>query len=222
VIGMIDLERKAVTTKGLVSSSLLAVGFCTFSYYLLDIRISYYFRSINPLVEILFRYITSLGKSTWYLIISMIMFLASRYVYKNYLAANKAIFIFLTIAISGIINDIIKYCLGRYRPNALFYDHLYGFGFFGHSYSMTSFPSGHANTITAVMLASYFLIPKYRWLYIVIAVSVIASRVVLCEHYLSDVVFGAYLAILTTVHLKSVFVRRDIGIFPVVPKDLAL
>jgi len=219
---MIDLERKAVRTKVLVSSSLLVIGFCTFSYYLLDIRISCYFRSINPLVEILFRYITSLGKSTWYLIISMIMFITSRYVYKSYLVASKSIFIFLTIAVSGIINDIVKYCLGRYRPNALFYDHLYGFDFLEHSYSMTSFPSGHANTITAVMLAAYFLIPKYRWLYIVIAVSVIASRVVLCEHYLSDVVFGSYLAMLTTVYLKSVFVRRNIGIFPVVLKDPAL
>jgi membrane-associated phospholipid phosphatase len=220
--GMIEQEWKAVQPKVWASSSLLIIGFCSLSYYYLDIPIASYFRATDPRVENTFRYITSLGKSTWYLVASMLVFVVSKYLYHKDLISVKAIFIFLATAISGIINDIIKYSLGRYRPRALFYDHLYGFSFFGSSYSVTSFPSGHANTITALMLALYFLIPEFRWLYVIIAVLVIASRVVLCDHFLSDVVFGSYLAVLTTVYLKSAFIRRDMDIFPKTLKGQAI
>jgi membrane-associated phospholipid phosphatase len=201
---------------------LFVVLFCTFSYYFLDIRIACYFRSIDSWIQHTFEYITELGKSTWYLIISAVLFLAFKYFYKDTVLSGAALFVFLSITISGLTTDLLKYLLGRYRPNALFDQNLYGFAFFEFKYSMVSFPSGHANTITAVMLALYFLIPKYGWLCLIIAVMVIASRVVLCEHYLSDVVFGSYLAILTTVYLKNAFVRNQMGAFPVTLKAQAL
>ena len=222
MIGMIEQEWKTVQPKVWASSFLLVIGFCSVSYYYLDIPIASYFRAVDPRVESTFRYITSLGKSTWYLVASMLVFVVSKYLYHKELISGKAIFVFLAIAISGIVNNSIKYSLGRYRPRALFYDYLYGFSYFGFSYSVTSFPSGHANTITALMLALYFLIPEYRWLYLTIAVLVIASRVVLCDHFLSDVVFGSYLAILTTVYVKSAFIRRRIEIFPGVLKGQAI
>jgi membrane-associated phospholipid phosphatase len=214
MIGMVEQEWKAVQPKLWASSFLLIIGFCSLSYYYLDIPIASYFRAVDPRVESTFRYITGLGNSTWYLVASMLAFVVSKYLYHEDIISNKAIFIFLTIAISGIVNNSIKYSLGRYRPRVLFYDYLYGFSYLGFSYSVTSFPSGHANTITALMLALYFLIPEYRWLYLMVAVLVIASRVVLCDHFLSDVVFGSYLAIVTTVYVKSAFIRRRIEIFP--------
>jgi undecaprenyl-diphosphatase len=53
---------------------------------------------------------------------------------------------------------------------------------------ITSFPSGHASTIVALMLALYFISPKYRVIYFIIAFVIVISRVFVCHHYLTDVV----------------------------------
>jgi undecaprenyl-diphosphatase len=94
----------------------------------------------------------------------------------------------------------------------LFDEGLYGFTFFQSGYAFNSFPSGHANTITAVAVALYFIYPRFRHFYALVAVLVIVSRLVLGSHYLGDVVAGAYLGILTTFYLKSIFGRKGISL----------
>jgi hypothetical protein len=46
-----------------------------------------------------------------------------------------------------------------------FEEQLYGFDFFQLKGKITSFPSGHASTIVALMLSLYFINPKYRVIY---------------------------------------------------------
>jgi len=189
--------------------SLLAViGFSVFSYYYIDIPAANYCRSIGPLSRMIFAYTTDLGKSTWYLIVSAGMFLVFRYISINIELSNRFLFIFVSISVSGILTNIIKFIFGRYRPDALIESNLYGIAFFEHSFIKTSFPSGHSNTITALMLALYFLYPRYWILYIILAITVVSSRVILLDHFVSDVVFGSFLAIVTTMHIKSIFYRK--------------
>jgi membrane-associated phospholipid phosphatase len=181
---------------------------CLLSYFYLDRSIAYYFRSIDSKVIAVFSVITLLGNSTGYLIVTALLFIVFRFIHTNMKLACRSLFVFLAVAISGLLTDMLKYVFARYRPIALFEDGLYGFDFFQFKYRMTSFPSGHANTITALMLAMYFMFPKYKLVYISIAVLVIASRVVLCDHFLSDVLFGACLAGLTTFYLVDYFTRK--------------
>jgi membrane-associated phospholipid phosphatase len=192
--------------------SVVAVGFCLFSYYYLDIRIAYYCNSIAPPVKSIFEHITGFGKSTWYLVGSVLCYLYFKFISIDNRLSSKSIFIFLAIVISGVITDILKYILGRYRPEALFQQDLYGFVYFQHSHSMTSFPSGHANTITALVFSLYLIYPRYWPIHILIALLIMASRVVISAHYLSDVVFGSYLAILTTLYIRDVFIRKNVNV----------
>ncbi|TAL65182.1 MAG: phosphatase PAP2 family protein, partial [Legionella sp.] len=62
--------------------------------------------------------------------------------------------------------------------------------------SFWSFPSGHAVTIAAVVSGLGVLIPKYFYYLLAIALLVAASRVMLCRHYLSDVMIGFYYSML--------------------------
>jgi membrane-associated phospholipid phosphatase len=192
---------------------------CLFSYFYLDRSIAYFFRSIDPKVMALFKIITQLGNSKWYLIPTALTFIIFRFIHTNMKLACRSLFIFLVISVSGLLTDILKYVVARYRPVLLFEDGLYGFDFFQFAYGMTSFPSGHANTITALMLAMYFMFPKYRLVYIAIALLVIASRVVLCHHFLSDVLFGACLAGVTTFYLTAYFRRKHSEIFALKKHD---
>jgi membrane-associated phospholipid phosphatase len=202
----------------LVGSSVIALGLCLFSYHYLDIRIAYYCNSIAPPVKNIFEHITGFGKSTWYLVGSVLFFLYFKFIRINNKLSSRSMFVFLAIVISGVITDIIKYILGRYRPEALFQQDLYGFVCFQHSHSMTSFPSGHANTITAFMFSLYLIYPRYWLVFFLVALLVMASRIVICAHYLSDVVFGAYLAILSTLYIRDVFIRRNVNIASVTPQ----
>jgi membrane-associated phospholipid phosphatase len=208
MISMANNGRATRRTLVLLSSLSAVIGFSLYSYYYLDIPVASYCRSIGPLPKMIFRYATDFGKSTWYLIVSAGMFLVFRYISRNIELSNKFLFIFLSISVSGIITDIIKFIFGRYRPNALFESKQYGFTFFEHLAIKTSFPSGHSNTITALMLALYFLYPRYWILYVALSIIVISSRVALCDHYISDVVFGSFLAIVTTFYIKSIFYRN--------------
>jgi len=81
----------------------------------------------------------------------------------------------------------------------------YGFNFFETSSDLTSFPSGHASNITALMLSLYFIYPKYRNIYIIAAFLVIISRVIISAHFFTDVLAGSYLATITTLIVKSYF-----------------
>jgi membrane-associated phospholipid phosphatase len=93
-----------------------------------------------------------------------------------------------------------------------FNEQLYGFEFFQLQGKITSFPSGHDSTIVALMLSLYFISPKYRVMYFLIAFVVVISRVLVCHHYLTDVVFGSYVAVITTLCLKQFLGKSGIAI----------
>jgi membrane-associated phospholipid phosphatase len=202
-------------TKEHLIGFILMSGLCLASYSYLDKSIAQYCAFVDPRIIYIFEIITQLGSSKAYLIMSLISFILFRFVRKNMAIAYRSLFIFIAVAISGLLTDLLKYGFARYRPVLLLQSNLYGFDFFQYQYEMTSFPSGHANTITALMLAVYFMYPRYPLVFALIALLVIASRVILCAHFLSDVLFGGYLAMVTTACLKDCFARRNIDIFAV-------
>lgn len=119
-------------------------------------------------------------------------------------------FIFLSVALSGLLNSAIKYGLGRYRPRYLFDEGLYGFTFFNHSWAMNSFPSGHSQAIFAAMTALTLVFPRYDIAFIAVAVLVAVSRVLTTVHFFSDAVMGAWLGTFVTLALYRALTRRGI------------
>ncbi|HUN55392.1 MAG TPA: phosphatase PAP2 family protein [Smithella sp.] len=180
------------------------------SYFFWDIPLARYCRQLNLSVINIFDIITRLGLSTWYIVASIILYIFFRYIYKNYLNASRALFVFLSVSISGILVDVVKWIAGRYRPIELFNHGYFGFKFFDVGYEWTSFPSGHAQTAFALATAATILKPRLGIPLFVIAGVVGISRIILNAHYLSDVIAGAGIGILLTLVIKYFFDLKQI------------
>ena len=188
------------------TTTLLAIGiivFIIFSLFFIDIPVARFCKSLDKNVKDIFEFITPLGISTGYLVGSFSLFLLLKYYYRRQIYANRALFLFASIAVSGIIAVILKWVMGRFRPKVLFEGDLYGFNFFATIYEKTSFPSGHAATAFSLALALSLFFPRYRILLFAFALIVGASRVIIASHYLSDMAGGAFVAVMTVFFLRK-------------------
>ena len=192
----------------------IVVLFCVIGYFAFDLTIAKYCNSIfsNYKIRRILKDISNLGIATFYLICSAVLFMFFRFMRKKEIWSNRALFVFLSISLSGMLVLITKFIFGRYRPKMFFKEQLYGFEFFQLKGKITSFPSGHASTIVALMLALYFISPKYRVIYFIIAFVIVISRVFVCHHYLTDVVVGSYVAVITTLCIKQFLDKSGIAI----------
>ncbi len=187
---------------------------CALSFFLLDRPAAFYFHAMPDSRKEFFEIATRLGISTWYIVASAAAFICFKFIRKNEMRSNRALLVFLSVALSGLLVDLLKYCLGRARPSMLFEANAYGFYFLHTRYGFTSCPSGHAATIAALALALYYLYPKGKYLYTAAAILVMASRVVLTAHFPSDVAAGAYVGLLTTYCLKFGLEAKGFGVGP--------
>jgi lipid A 4'-phosphatase len=121
-------------------------------------------------------------------------------------------FLFLSIATSGVIVDILKVVFGRARPKLLFQSDIFGFMWLGWNADHWSFPSGHSATIVALMTALWYLWPQHVLFYVLAAAIVAGSRVVVGAHFLADALAGALVAILTTRSVARIFARGGINL----------
>jgi len=135
--------------------------------------------------------ITALGNGIGVLLISFLLFLWWRR--EQNPKAREALFVFSSVLLAGIIVDILKPIIGRARPKILFQEGFYGFDPFSFTSSYWSMPSGHSSTAFALGVSLALLYPRYRFIWLGLAVLVALSRVVLTKHYPSDVVVGSFI-----------------------------
>ena len=166
------------TWKLILVSFPVVVLFCIIGYFIFDVDVAVYCKSLfsNYKIRRLLKDLSKLGIATFYLVCSASSFVFFRFIRKNRIWSNRALFIFMSISISGILVIIIKFIFGRYRPKMFFEEQLYGFEFFQLKGKITSFPSGHASTIVALILSLYLINPKYRVVYFIIAFLIVLSR----------------------------------------------
>jgi len=186
--------------------ALSAAAALLFAYALafLDQPLMLFARDTAPWWRAVFRFITEFGVSTPYLVMSAlaagIHFVAARAakggLRKDHLFhAWRAAYLFLAVAVSGLIADLIKPVLGRARPKLFFSDHVEGFIWFGPRPDYWSFPSGHSVTAAALAFVLCVLYPRWRPAWIIAALLVGASRIGLDAHHLSDVLGGFYIGL---------------------------
>jgi len=179
------------------------------SYFFIDIPVTLYCKGLNRSIVDFFGIVTEFGISTGYLVGSFAFFLFYRFFRRRPIYAHRALFLFSSIAFSGIIVNIIKVFIGRYRPEMFFEKGLYGINFFSFSHGFASFPSGHAATTFSLAWALSLFFPRARIPLLCFAVMVGASRVIITSHYLSDALGGAYVGIMSVLFLKEIIGSLD-------------
>ena len=127
-------------------------------------------------------------------------------------AANVPAFLFAAVAAAGIAADILKVVCGRTRPKLLFASGTYDFTWFGWRSDLWSFPSGHAATATALMMALWWLWPRYAPAYALVALTIAASRVITGAHFLSDAAMGMLIGVVATRAVAAVFARGGLDL----------
>jgi lipid A 4'-phosphatase len=164
------------------------------AYEWIDIPLARALQNIDPAIRAIFGFITRLGEGGVYLVPLGLVFLWARLKGES-LWATRAAFVFVTLAIPGILGDIMKPVFGRARPALLFRENLFGFTWTGPHASTWSFPSGHSITVVALAIALQAIVPPLWPAYALLALLVMASRIILDQHYLSDVIAGGYIGL---------------------------
>jgi len=188
-----------------------------------DLPVARWAHELNPEIRRVFRWITLGGDSAYSLIPSGLtalgLYLAGRRAAKH--ETRQVLrhwmqifwFLFVAVAASGLVCDLVKWFFGRARPKLLFSQDLYGFQFFQVSGKLTSFPSGHSSTAFALATALFLLAPRGWFCYFPLAALVAWSRVMVGAHYPSDVIAGSFLAIVVTRYVQQLFLNRGVRIF---------
>jgi membrane-associated phospholipid phosphatase len=164
-----------------------------------------------------FFFITDYGLSDWILIPSLMVFvLAVPAVLllrrlPRLVACEVAMlsgFIFLGVAIPGLIANLLKRLIGRGRPDEFAEVGAFFFRNFSNDWQFQSFPSGHSTTAIALAFVVGFLRPRLFPLFFAIGVIVSLSRVPVGMHYPTDVFGGLVVGTLGAYLVRNVFARR--------------
>ncbi len=133
--------------------------------------------------------VTWLGEASYYVIALSILATAAWIVgRRKYLPT--LLYPLITLAISGILVNLIKVVLARSRPNSPVFD--MHFAFFRLDYELNGFPSGHAATMGAVCMLLSMFWPRFWPMWLTFGLVVASSRIFTLSHYLSDVIVGGY------------------------------
>ncbi|MEH2497956.1 membrane-associated phospholipid phosphatase [Bradyrhizobium sp. AZCC 1678] len=120
-------------------------------------------------------------------------------------------FIFCAVAVSSLVTEVLKYCVGRGRPFVGGEANAFHFSHFAGNPAYFSFPSGHATTAFALAFAVSVIWPKARVAMAVYAIVIAATRLVLVAHHPSDVVAGALVGVIGAMFVRYWFAARRLG-----------
>jgi undecaprenyl-diphosphatase len=139
---------------------------------------------------------TEFGEGAWWLVPSAIVFALAAW-RKRHNLARWAFALFVAVAASGIVANLLKIAIGKTRPKLLFESDRYGFSPFTRGYDFASMPSGHATTCGAAAMVLALALPRWRWPLLVGGVALASTRVAIHAHYASDVLAGLALGFAT-------------------------
>lgn len=167
-----------------------------------------------------FQFATEFGRSGWFLIplggallaIALVASPALSRMSQLVLAALavRLGFLFLAIAVPGLVVTIAKRIVGRARP-VIAGDDAFLYKFFLWRVEYASFPSGHATTAFAAAIAFGALWPRLRPLLWAYAIVIALSRVFVTAHHPSDVVAGAIAGAVGALLVRDFMAARRLG-----------
>ena len=183
--------------------------FIIISFFYFDKPVAYFFHKLDLKQHYSVVYwITNLGIGAVDLTLLFLFALFFRYIHRNKQSEARSWFLFLCVLIPNLICVVLKTLLGRARPELLFDKSLYGFYGLHTNSQFWSLPSGHTTTVMGLFLGLGILFPRYFLACMVAALVIIATRVLLADHYLSDVVTTACLTVIEIGILRAIIRKR--------------
>lgn len=183
--------------------ALLVVGFVCLG---IDRRaVHYIYDNVSARQHQMLDSITHLAKAAHWLVAAILIYGVARLVRLFYLhdpwvfiAQDAALAFIASLAMGSLILHILKRLIGRRRPRDEIEMHLYEFKFWTFKADYNSFPSGHALTIFSVAAIATCVFPSLAAVWFVIAITLSATRVLLTAHFVSDVLIGAGMGLIST------------------------
>ena len=199
------------SNNSLVLYILISILFAIFSYFYIDIQLNTIIeKNRTDNIKYIAEIVTNIGNGKYYYITLIMLIIYFYFINKNKILLKKINFSLLLMLSTAIITYISKFIIGRGRPNMYLNEGKYEFHpfNFNNSYDYTSMPSGHTQTSFTVAIILSMFFPKYRNIFIIIAITSSLSRVVLSSHWLSDVVMGAVFGITIPVLLINKYKNK--------------
>ncbi len=179
--------------------ALLAVGgilaACSFVFF--DLRIYNALPMLDPIIKEWAHKTTHLGKGDyWFILGILIAIIAIFYHRLRFLAYH----FWLSMVGASLIVTLMKYTIGRVRPYMV---HEYGIdhntlkaSFFESGFA--SFPSGHGMTLGVIWMVIFSVNRVVAMIVLPVIFWLVATRVLIYSHYLSDVLGGFTIGICWT------------------------
>ncbi|QSZ41677.1 phosphatase PAP2 family protein [Sulfurimonas aquatica] len=193
------------------------------SYFTLDRAVSLYFIENADTYKVFGKTVSTLGESHWYIGSAILGALYFGYVKKNSLYTQRFLFLLYANIFSGLVSLVSKMFFGRLRPWKL-ENGGDGFGFLisqnpdytlmqnikyqidmliENSTHYSSFPSGHTTTSITVFTVLMLLFPRYVYIWLPITLLGIVSRLLANDHFVSDLLAGTIVGLLSTLYIYS-------------------
>lgn len=194
----------------LVTILLILIVSVVISFIYLDRPISAFFHYYPvPGADTFFKGISFLGNPNLILMVGVIFVILGLYgtFKKTILPAWNWFFWGGTTLVTGAIVWLVKNIVCRSRPDAFLEEQVYGYSLFCFDWASFSFPSGHVAMATALGLSAMVLF-KHPWinLLVVFYIPLVAlSRVVVVDHFFSDVLGGVAVGIIVVFVMKALF-----------------
>ena len=135
----------------------------------------------NPILDLFFGWFSLINLIIFFLLVSILLLVKKK--------IKWIVTIWGSIIISGSISLILKIIIARPRPiEEIFYPLINIISY--------SFPSTHTTLAFSTLPILIKQFPKLKWLWILLAIIVGFSRIYFNAHFLSDVIFGAFLGYL--------------------------
>jgi membrane-associated phospholipid phosphatase len=185
------------------------------SFFYFDQPVAWFFYHLNMKEKLPFVYwLTHLGTGEIQVVALLLLAVFFRYVRRNKIWEIRSWFLWLCVTIPYLLCIVLKIFMGRARPALLFESQIYGFYGLRFDHGYWSCPSGHTSTMMGLVFGLMILFPRYCYAFFSAGLLVISTRVLLTNHYLSDVLFTGYLVLLE-VGLLLFVLRRKAWLSPV-------
>lgn len=203
----------AFPQRNITIAALLGLCLCFVAALYLDQSLAIFFA--KPELQQLWlvaRSITNAGLSVHYFTISILTYVFCKWVKPQYVQARiwGRDFFFALIG-SGIFVQSVKFMFGRQRPHLTADFDPWIFHPLTTDWNFHSFASGHSQVMFTVATFLSLSFPKWKWGFVAIASVFAFTRVIIHDHFLSDIIGGAmigYTGTLTSIYWVQRFTHR--------------